>query len=88
MFVFFLQFNRENLILNNWLEHLELSTSVADLKQGLFHNDTHLLIMLNQKNPEFSFLFLLELVTVTLLMLYWGRNSETRISDIFWFTIL
>ena len=88
MFVFFLQFNRENLILNNWLEHLELSTSVADLKQGLFNNDTHLLIMLNLKNPEFSFLFLLKLLTVTLLMLYGGRNSETRISDIFWFTIL
>ena len=57
MFVFFLQFNRENLILNNWLEHLELSTSVADLKQGLFHNDTHLLIMLIWKIQNFHFFF-------------------------------
>ena len=74
MFVFFLQFNRENLILNNWLEHLELSTSVADLKQGLFHNDTHLLIMLNLKNPEFFVSFSTRITNCNLTDVVWRQK--------------
>lgn len=74
MFVFFLQFNRENLILNNWLEHLELSTSVADLKQGLFHNDTHLLIMLNLKNPEFFISFSTRFTNCNLTDVVWRQK--------------
>ena len=74
MFVFFLQFNRENLILNNWLEHLELSTSVADLKQGLFHNDTHLLIMLNLKNPEFFVSFSARITNCNLTDVVWRQK--------------
>lgn len=74
MFVFFLQFNRENLILNNWLEHLELSTSVADLKQGLFHNDTHLLIMLNLKNPEFFISFSTRITNCNLTDVVWRQK--------------
>ena len=74
MFVFFLQFNRENLTLNNWLEHLELSTSVADLKQGLFHNDTHLLIMLNLKNPEFFVSFSTRITNCNLTDVAWRQK--------------
>ena len=74
MFVFFLQFNRENLILNNWLEHLELSTSVADLKQGLFHNDTHLLIMLNLKIPEFFISFSTRITNCNLTDVVWRQK--------------
>ena len=74
MFVFFLQFNRENLILNNWLVHLELSTSVADLKQGLFHNDTHLLIMLNLKNPEFFISFSTRITNCNLTDFVWRQK--------------
>ena len=74
MFVFFLQFNRENLILNNWLEHLELSTFVADLKQGLFHNDTHLLIMLNLKNPEFFVSFSTRITNCNLTDVVWRQK--------------
>ena len=74
MFVFFLQFNRENLTLNNWLEHLELSTSVTDLKQGLFHNDTHLLIMLNLKNPEFFISFSTRITNCNLTDVVWRQK--------------
>ena len=74
MFVFFLQFNRENLTLNYWLEHLELSTSVADLKQGLFYNDTHLLIMLNLKNPEFFISFSTRITNCNLTDVVWRQK--------------